>query len=201
MNYEPVPIGFPAHPWIPNREQLEYSGNVILSVAGAVLDQTPYDGESRGTVYSRRVLTTGQNVVFVPEQDGQMVVSLFQIALGRAGEQRFQFEKGTLGAYDQRYVRYQISLARSSPTVQGGISPRMQSSDALADAAALLWDDAYLVWSAMLAMSLGGVRNAQTGEQLSPAPITQDNLLPGPVAFDPPQGGLAVAKINLDIQM
>jgi hypothetical protein len=195
-------VGFPLQSsWIPDLAQLGDSGQVILDVAGQSLDYFPYEGGTRGTPYARRVLTTGQNVPMVPEQDGQLVVSLFEMALGRAGEQRFQFFKGTMGAYAQKFVRYQVQLARTSPVITGGIAPRMPRADVLEDYARELWTDAYIVWSALLAMCLGGIVNAQTGEQLSPAPITQDNVLVGPVALDPPQGGLAVARIEVVVQM
>ena len=194
-------VGFPPEPWIPDSTQLADSGQIILDVCGQSLDHFPLGAGTRGTPYVRRVLTTGQIVPLVPAQDGQLVVSLFEMAIGRAGEQRFQFFKGDLGTYAQRFVRYQVQLARTSPTVTGGIAPRMQTTNDLADYATTLWTDAYIVWSALLAMCLGGIRDATTGAQLSPAPITQDNVLIGPLGFDPPQGGLAVAKIEVQVQL
>jgi hypothetical protein len=195
-------VGFPNRDvWIPGLDQLGESGEIILDVAGQSLDYFPLGAGTRGTPYERRVLTTGQIVPLVPEQDGQLTVSMIEMALGRAGEQRFQFDKGTLGAYGQRFVRYQVQLARTSPTVTGGISPRMQDADDLEDYARTLWMDSYVVWSALLAMSLGGITDATTGKQLSPAPIVQDNILVGPIQFDPPTGGLATAKIEVSVQM
>ena len=198
------PIGFPvATTWIPNPEQLVTSGEILLAVAGAVLDQTPdtATGLSRGEPYGRRVLTTGNIVPTVPEQDGQLIVSLLNLAIGRAGEERFQFFKGDLGTYAQRFSRYQVQLVRTSPVITGGIAPRMQRASDLADHAADLWTDANLAWSALLALSLGGVTDASTGQAISPAPIQQDNVLIGPMTFDPPEGGLAVAKCEVQIQL
>ena len=193
-------VQFPVHPWIPDPMQLYDSGNILLAIAGQSLDSIPFESQSRGTPYVRRVLTTGKIVPLVPEMDGQLIVSLYEMAIGRAGEQRFQFFKGTLGAMDQRFMSYQVQLARTSPTITGGIAPRMQPAADLEDHAATLWTDAYIVWSAMLAMCLGGIKNAATGQQLSPAPITQDNILIGPLTLDPPEGGLAVARMEVLIQ-
>src|ERR1700675_1043149 len=122
------------------------------------------------------------------------------MAFGRAGEQRFQFFKGTMGAYSQRYMTYQVQLVRGSPTVKGGIAPRVQEADDLSDSATILWTDAYIVWSALMATALGGVKDLDTGKQLSPAPITQDNLLIGPVSLEEPRGGLAAAKMLVIVQ-
>jgi len=195
-------VGFPLQAtWIPDLDRLGDAGEILLDVAGQALDFFPLGAGTRGTPYERRVLTTGQIVPLVPEQDGQLSVSLMEVFLGRAGEQRFQQDKGTLGAYAQRNVRFQAQLARTSPTITGGISPRMQEPDDLEDYARTLWMDSYVVWSALLAMSLGGITDATTGEQLSPAPISQDNILVGPITFDPPAGGLAVAKIEVSVQM
>ena len=195
-------VGFPlAATWIDDLDRLSDAGQILLDIAGQALDYFPHGAGTRGTPYERRVLTTGQIVPLVPEQDGQLTVSLMEMALGRAGEQRFQYAKGTLGAYAQKFVRFQVQLARTSPTVTGGISPRMQEPDDLEDHAKTLWTDSYIVWSALLAMSLGGITDATTGEQLSPAPITQDNVLIGPITFDPPAGGLAVGKIEVSVQM
>lgn len=195
-------VGFPNRDlWIPDLDRLGDAGGIIRDIAGQALDFFPLGAGTRGTPYERRVLTTGQIVPLVPEQDGQLTVSLLEMFLGRAGEQRFQQDKGTLGAYAQRNVRFQVQLARTSPTVTGGISPRMQDADDLEDYARTLWMDSYIVWSALLAMSLGGVTDATTGKQLSPAPITQDNILVGPIQFDPPTGGLATAKIEVQVQM
>ncbi len=146
MTDTPIPISFPwPTQWIPDIHQVKTTGNILLAVAGAVLDQTE-DGPDadRGQVYQRRVLTTGQNTPLVPETDGQLAVSVFEMALGRAGEQRFQFFKGTMGTYAQKYVRYQVQLARTAATVTGGISPRMQDPEALLDRADELWTDTWL---------------------------------------------------------
>jgi hypothetical protein len=122
------------------------------------------------------------------------------IAIGRAGEERFQFDKGDLGTYAQRFTRYQVQLARTSPTISGGIAPRMQGAQDLADHAVDLWTDAYIVWSALLALSLGGVKD-QTGAPVHAGPLAQDNVLVGPMVFDPPEGGLATAKCEVQIQL
>jgi hypothetical protein len=199
----PIPISFPfPGQWIPDPHQVKTTGNILLAVAGAVLDQTS-DGPDadRGQVYQRRILSTGQNIPLVPEQDGQLGVSVFEMALGRAGEQRFQFFKGTLGTYAQKFVRYQVQLARLSPPITGGIAPRMQSPDDLEDFADELWTDTWLVWSALMALALGGVKIGNTGDQLSAAPLSQDNLLIGAAAFAEPAGGLAVSKIEVQVQM
>ena len=76
----------------------------------------------------------------------------------------------------------------------------MQRAESLADHASTLWTDAWVVWSALLAMSLGGLTDNATGAQVTPAPISQDNVLIGPVQFQPPDGGLAIAAIECQIQ-
>lgn len=198
-------VGFPqsASDWIPNLEQVRTSANIILQVAGQALDYFPVAGgqNKRGEVYKRRVLSTGRVVPIVPNQDGQLSVSVFNFYIGRAGEQRFQFFKGDLGSYSQRVMVFLVRLARLSPTITGGIAPKIQKESALDEQSNELWVDAYIVWSALLAMALGGVTNAQTGKQLSPAPITQDNLLIGPCAFPEPNGGVASAEIEIAVQL
>ena len=202
MTTSPPFYSFPVQAtWIPDTAQIATSGQVLLGVAGQALDSFPVAAETRGTPYQRRVLTTGNIVPLVPEQDGQLVVSAVKLAIGRAGEERFQFDKGDLGTYAQRFSTYQVQLARTSPLPTGGIAPRMQRADDLADHAVDLWTDAYVVWSALLALSLGGVKDGTTGNQVTPAPLTQDNVLIGPMTFDPPEGGLAVAKCEVQIQL
>lgn len=203
-----VEFPYTADTWIPNLEQLGDGGQIILDVAGQALDHFPAGADSgttpgttRGTPYQRRLLTTGQIVPMIPNQDGQLTVSLFEVFIGRAGEQRFQFYKGSLGTMDQRVARYLVQLTRKSPTVQGGIAPRMAATDDLVDYARTLWVDGYVVWSALLAMCLGGVKNSVTGAVLSPGPLVQDNVLIGPMTLDPPAGGLATAKIEVIVQM
>jgi hypothetical protein len=198
------PLAFPVQAtWIPNLDQVRTTGETILQVSGQALDQFQGDNgdPTRGTPYTRRVLTTGQIVPLVPELDGQLCVSVFEMFFGRAGEQQFQFFKGTLGTLSQKVVRYQVTLARTSPLPKAGIAPRLQRASELEDRAGTLWTDAWVVWSALLAMVLGGVTNAETGAQVSAAPITQDNILIGAVAFEEPNGGLARVTIEVQVQM
>lgn len=197
-----LPLLFPPDPWIPNEYQVEESGIVLLAVAGQSLDHFPInDSENtRGDIYERRVLTTGTEVPMLPDLPAQLAVSCLGLYPGRAGEQRFQFFKGTMGFPTEQYARFSVQLARKAATPTGGIAPKMASPEAMIGRAGALWTDTVIVRSALIALVLGGIKNAATGAQVSAAPITQDNILIGPVEFQNPRGSLAIASIEVQIQ-
>jgi hypothetical protein len=126
--------------------------------------------------------------------EAQLVVCIGNVFAGRAGEQQFQYAKGTLGKLAARTAQYFVEVVRPWATIEGGLAPSLQSTDALAETAALLWEDSYVVWSTLMATAMGGVTP-------SPAPIPQDNLMIGPAVPRGPAGGLAGYQIEVQIQM
>jgi len=176
-------ITFPPGQWIPNVDQVTSSAATLLAIAGKVLDSY-----GLGDPYERRVFLHGAesrwNVTDPPQS--QLIVRLEKMHFGKAGQEQYQFEDGMMGKYAQRVIVYQVEVVNPWPQFQGNIAVAPPDGDALEFAAQGLWRDGLIVWSALAATSLGGVKvNPPVG------PIAQDKILVGPMTPVGPSGPLA----------
>lgn len=182
----------PAYPWLPDEDQLATTGQALMCCVVAVLTQW-----SRIGPYKRQLITMGDTPPWVVK-DSQLIVSLSTTHMGRAGEQQFQLTKGAIGKAGYLTTRWWVEVVNPWPSITGGISPRMPSVDAIGTAADGLFRDAWIVFSGLRALMLGGV---VTNPPVSPAPdpTSQVFTLVGPLAARGPIGGLAGLRCQVEI--
>jgi len=200
---------FPPFPWIPqNGVRPAIIADGLLSVAynslsQFLVDPTAQQGdpdylEVRSAPYNRHYIAHGQTPVFQPNWQGkQMMLSLQRIYIGRAGKQQFQFKEGNSGSYAATVGQYILELGAPWPTQSGGLTPQAVRSDQMQEAAADLMTDAHIVWSALLALSLGGVTPYPWPENAPRA----DEIIVGPMEAYDPRGGVAGWHCQIDVAL
>jgi hypothetical protein len=188
---EPGEVQLPPGPWIPNVDQVSDSAGCLLGVAGAALDS--YGLAQR---FTRRVFSHGTVPLQLSDtKKGQLLVSLKNIELGRAGAKQFQTDEGALGKYAFIVAEFGVELWIPWPTLTGGIAPKTATDPALMEAAFDLNRALFVVFAALRALSLGGVK---TNPPL--CPIVQDHVLVGPATPVGPDGSFAGYAISVECQ-
>ena len=183
-------ITWPPGDWVPNPNQLGDSAAVLLAVSGGALDRF-----GRGEEYHRRTWTHG-DTVWEPSGGKQLIVSLDTVHTGRAGQQQYQFDSGNFGVLDFLTAVYSVEVVNPWPTVTGGIAPQLADDPDTMQASLDLWTDAWLVFSALRALGLGG---SVTDPPV--VPIPKDGVLVSPMAPTGPRGTLAGYKTGVSLQI
>lgn len=183
-------LTFPQGPWPPNPQRLTTTAQTLLAAASGALAQNQI------TDYDRQVITHGIRPVIAPQEAAQLIVNCEGIFLGKAGAQQYQFQEGAFGKYAFYFARFGVTVARKGVTITGGLAPTLPTPAAQGDAAAPLWRDAWIVWSAMLALSLGGI-TPPAGPLVPPA----DSVMVGPMVASDSQGVQSWWQITVEVQM
>lgn len=191
-------VTMPQGEWIPNPDQLTATGAGILAVAGDALD-----AYGLGERFGRRLVSHGETIPWKITLDAgtpapaQLLVGLPKVALGRVAEEMFQFQKGDIGSHDFLFATYTVEIVDTWPMVTStGLGTAAQQDDeAIFASTALLWREAWVVFSALRALSLGGVT---TNPPI--LPIVQDNIKVGPLAPKGPSGGNAGWGCEVSVQ-
>lgn len=188
---EPGTVAFPPGPWIPNADQISDSAACLLAVVGEALDNFGV-----GQDFTRRVFTHGTAPLQLPDaKKSQLIVSLKNLELGRAGAKQFQTDEGMLGKYAFIVAEFAVELWVPWPTLQGGITAKQAADEDLMEASFNLNRVLFVVFSALRALSLGGVK---TNPPL--CPIVQDHVIVGPGTPVGPDGSFAGWAINIQVQ-
>jgi hypothetical protein len=187
-------VSFPFGEWIPNPLQVADTGAALVTVVGQALDQ-----QGLGEEFARRVFTHGDTPPVQLNESktrrSQLIVVCKGIELGKAGMKQYAYEDGALGKYALVVVEYAVELWVAWPTPAGGISARLAEDASLMAAAFDLAQIALVAFSALRALSLGGVQT------IPPVlPIVQDHMLVGPAQPLGPNGGLAGWGIKVEAQ-
>lgn len=183
-------LTFPSPPWPQNPERVLHAAQTILDAAVGALQL------SNITDYGRQVITHGITVPIAPEADAQLIVSCAGIFLGKPGEQQYQGFAGAIGKFGFFYARYLVTVARKFVTVTGGLAPTLPSPKAQSLVNDPLWRDAWIVWSAMIALSLGGITPGP-----SPNPVSTDQMMVGPMVAADPKGNQALWQTTVEVQL
>lgn len=179
---EPGEVQFPPGQWIPNPDQVSDSAGCLLGVAKGALE-----AYGLGKRFSRQVFSHGTVPLQLNDnKQGQLLVSLKNLELGRAGAKQFQTDEGALGKYAFIVAEFGVELWIPWPTLTGGIAPKAATDPALMEAAFDLNRALLIVFAALRAVSLGGVK---TNPPL--CPIVQDHVLVGPATPVGPDGSFA----------
>lgn len=187
----PGTVTFPNFQWIPNPDQISDSAACTLAIVGKALD-----GLGIGQEFERRIFTHGTAPLNLTEsKKSQLIVSLKNMELGRAGAKQFQTDEGVLGRYAFIVAEFDVQLWKPWPTPKGGLNAQMQSDQALMDASFDLNKVAFVAFAALRAYSLGGVK---TNPPM--CPIVQDHVLVGPATPIGPDGTFAGWSIALQVQ-
>lgn len=179
--------------WIPNRKQLFTSKAAVMEVVGGALDAF-----GRSEAYTRRVLTHG-DLGQVLSGVGNIIITCTGVFPGRAGAQLFQFANegaGGFGKLPQRFARYRILMATPWKSLEAGIAPELPDPELTAEDTAVLDEDGWIVYSSLLAVSLGGV-----AANPPVSPVSQDNKLFAQMVPYGPQGQMAGWEITFEVQL
>ena len=191
MTAQTFQISFPAdEQWIPVPLYLSNMADGLLAIAGGALDHF-----NRGTPYERRVVVNSDAAPWLPNLPGQILVAMPSVFPGRAGQQQFQDPSGAYGKVAQRVAGFVIDVVNNWPIIKGGVRGTVPSPDDLTAARQSLWQDGFIVWSALQAYTLGGVT-------LSP-PIqvpVQDHALLTEMRPKGPSGGNAALSFGIELQ-
>ncbi len=184
-------VTYPGYDWIPNPDQITDSAAAMLEVVGGALD-----GYGVGTDFARRIFTHGDAPLHLSEtKKSQLIVSLKNLELGRAGQKQFAFDNGALGAYGFILAEFAMQLWVPWPTPKGGLSAQQAADDALMAASATLDKATFIAFSALRALSQGGITTDPPV-----CPIVQDNMLVGPAQPIGPDGSFAGYEITVQLQ-
>lgn len=186
---------FPAQDgWIPNRQQIFVTKAAVMEIVGGALDAF-----GRSEAYGRRVITHGDTGQVLPSV-GNIIVTNLGVFPGRAGAQLFQFEMegaGGFGKLAQRFGRFRILMATPWKSVEAsGYGGGLVEVDELASQTLDVDTDGWIVYSALLASSLGGV---VVDPPLSR--VSQDNKLFAQMLPYGPEGQMAGWEIIFEVQL
>ena len=184
-------VTFPVEPWIPDQLVLSEVGNTILLVCDAALTRYGYN-----TRYDRQFLGHGNEVVIEPSKANQLTVVLTELYLGVAGQKQFKPWDGAQGKYAFQTADYEIQIMNPWPKRQG--TQAIKTSD-IAARLPELWRDSYVVWSAMVALALGGV--IPPAGALRQIQSKRNGIMVGPMSPKGAAGGEAGFAITVSVQL
>lgn len=198
----PTPVYPNVATWMPDgEEQFTLIAEGLLQVALHTLGLFPTGApagqpQTRAERFKRVMVTHGQKPPINSDKMRELVVAAQYVFIGRAGEENYQYLKGSVGIAGFVTARYVIQLAEPWVMPTGGYAPAPARSDRIAQAADELYTDAYIVWSSMVALMLGGISprpwptKSERGEQIMVGPLT---------AVDP-AGNMAGWSIEVQVQ-
>jgi hypothetical protein len=150
---QPFTVSFPPAPqWIPNQQLLSLMGEGLLAIAGQSLDYF-----QRGDEYARRQVVHSEAAPWWIGGGKQLIVAMPTLLPGRAGQQQFQDVSGEFGKVALRVTTFVVDVVHPWPTIRGGETGKYADPDEVIAARHGLWRDHFIVRSALLAYSLGGV--------------------------------------------
>lgn len=187
-------ITWPLMPWIPDEGHFPFvvAAN-ILEVAGGVLD---HYGE--GQDYEIRKVYHGASPAPVAKDYPQLSVALSSLNVGNAGQEQFGWAAGDLGKFGQRVLSYQVEVVNVWPVIDGGITAELAQAQEAMSAADKLYTHGFLIYNALLSLSLGGPGSVKTDMPISL--IDQDQMLVGKAVPMEPKGGMAGWLIPFFVQ-
>jgi hypothetical protein len=187
----PGTITWPRGKWIPEIEQLTNSAAGLLAVVGEALDN--YD---IGAPFTRRIYTHGDVVPVQINEDpqSQLIVTWTDLELGNAGAKQFQFQMGDIGTAVHNVGAFKVQLWIPWPTPSGGFAPSLADDLELMEATAMLNRCMWVAFSALRALSLGGVK-------IYPpvTPLQIDGIIVGPATPLGPEGTMAGVEMAVQV--
>ncbi len=191
QSVEPGTVQFPPGPWIPNPDQISDSAGCLLAVVGDALDAWGV-----GADFTRRVFSHGTAPLQLnDDKKSQLIVTLKNLELGRAGAKQFQYDEGALGKYAFIVAQFTVETWVPWPTLVGGINPKQASDSALMEAAFNLNRILFVTFAALRSLAQAGIK---TNPPL--APIVQDHVMVGPATPIGPDGSFAGWSISVEVQ-
>jgi hypothetical protein len=188
----PGTVQLPRGPWIPNVDQITDSAAGLLAVIVAGLNQW---GLTDGL--ERVIFTHGDTIPIVRNEQSkkQLAVAFTGLEIGNAGEKRFQYPMGDIGSFAHHTGNFTVELWFPWPTPTGGVSTSLPQTKQLLDAAQLLNQAGYILFSCLRALALGGVK---VNPPITPLEI--DGIIPGPMKPLGPSGGMAGWTVEVQCQ-
>lgn len=168
-----MPIDFPNRDqWIPNLDQLNAVGEGLRDIAVGALGV--YDRAAR---YDRVYVGHGTEAPVVRSVAKQLTVVCTKLYLGRAGEEQFQFTKGSTGKLAFQTAQFMVELSAPWPTNQGGQRSTAIATPAIDEHRQELWRDGLVVFAAMVTLAAGGIEapwphTSNRGEEIAVGPLT-----------------------------
>lgn len=191
---QPLPgtVQMPPGQWIPNDQQITDSSAGLLAVCVAALDQYGLTEQ-----FERKLFTHG-DVVPIPRGESvvsQLIVTFNGLELGNPGRKQFTIQAGDIGSFAHMTGAFTVHVWMPWPTPKGGIAPMLAASRDIMEAAVALNQVGFVLFSALRALSLDGVR-------VNPpvTPIRQDGIMVGPMKPTAHQGGMAGWTIDVQLQ-
>lgn len=178
--------------WFPSETMFTDAAQVLLAVVGGALDLYAVPG------YARRFVTHGTSSVVPPDKEGQIAVLCDQVAFGKAGQNLYQFVDGAYGKMAFRVMRFAVELSSPWPVPRGGYAPGPAAAGQLREAVVPVSKAALIMFNALMALALGGVRLPSS--VALPWLIDQNQMHMGPMVPVDPRGGMAVWRMQVEIE-
>jgi hypothetical protein len=185
-------VSFPPGQWFPDIQILNDIGNALLTVSIAGLKLFGLD-----TRYERKFFGHGVIAAPVePSKANQLTIITGRMFLGKAGQEQFSPPEGAPGRFAFQTVDYEVEITNPWPMRQG--TQALKTTD-IAAVRANLNRDAFVLWSTLTALALGGV--------VAPAGALQDALskrngvVVGPMQPRGPAGGEASYLTTVSVQL
>lgn len=185
---------FPELGWLPDTGQLNAVGEAVLAVSAGALEQhstraAPGAPLLPFSLYERVFVGHGQEAPVEPSVRRQLTVVCTEVLAGRAGEQQYQFVKGSSGKLAFQTAVFSVEVSIPYPKQQGRAIP----TDAITETRTAIWHDGLVVLAALRALCLGGVSH--------PAIPRCDDVAIGSLQARSPTGGEASWTIDVLVQL
>lgn len=165
--------------WLTHGDGLNRVADAVLDVSAGAL--TAID---RDEFYSRKVVTHGQEDNVNPsEAAGQLVVTVPRVFLGQPGQEQFQLDHGAQGRFGFRTGVFRVRLTRPWPMRQDTLPIAVPVLD---EARTSIFEDGYVVWSALIAWALGGIIHPTVqprGNEIHVGPLQAPNPAGGQASW------------------
>lgn len=188
--------------WIPDIDKWALIAEGIKDVALGALALFPTGDVAPAPVtraqrYPSAYVAHGPQPTVEAQQKLRQLVVAFQYGyLGQAGEENYQNLKGAIGIAGFQTARFVLQLAAPNVMPTGGLSPLPARSDRQQSVETDFLTDAYIVWSSMVALMLGGI----TPRPWPTATERGDQMMVGPLEAIDSAGNVIAYRIQVQVQ-